>query len=266
LLLWAEQGIGDEVFFAGLLPAAQRDFTRISLVADERLHPVFKRSFPTVNLLGKSLLHEQYFDTGFDCQAPIGDLFSLLKLDEQSVRSTRASYLKVNLERRKSYFSYFEKSKMICGIAWESSNKQFGTLKSLDLKRLKELLRLPDFQFVNLQYGSVDVEIDRVRADLGVDIQQIPGLDIFNDIDGLLALIDACDVVVTSSNVTAHLAGAIGKRAAVLVPYGKGRLWYWHDNDEYSFWYPSLRLFYQDSPADWGTPINNCVQWIRSLQ
>jgi ADP-heptose:LPS heptosyltransferase len=83
------------------------------------------------------------------------------------------------------------------------------------------------------------------------------------DIDGLTALIDACDTVVTASNVTAHLAGAIGKRTAVLVPNSKGRLWYWHEGEERSLWYPSLRLFCQDDPVDWTRQIEACARWFR---
>ena len=66
----------------------------------------------------------------------------------------------------------------------------------------------------------------------------------------LLAAIDLCDVVLTIDNVTAHLAGAAGKRGIVMVPRGKGRYWYW-GGEEQSLWYPSLRLVYQGRVGDW---------------
>jgi ADP-heptose:LPS heptosyltransferase len=124
---------------------------------------------------------------------------------------------------------------------------------------------LPGVHFVNLQYGDVKEEIQHVKSNLSVDVHQVPGVDVFYYVDSLLALIDACDVIVTTSNVTAHLAGSIGKRAAVLVPHSKGKIWYWHENDEYSFWYPSLKLFYQDNPLTWDQTIEDCSDWVKSL-
>ena len=61
------------------------------------------------------------------------------------------------------------------------------------------------------------------------------------------------------------LAGSIGKRAAVLVPHSTGKIWYWHENDENSFWYPSLKLFYQDNPLTWDQNIEDCTDWVKSL-
>ena len=91
---------------------------------------------------------------------------------------------------------------------------------------------------------------------------KINEIDNFNDIDGLASLICACDFIVTISNVTAHIAGALGKKVFLLVPYEKGKIWYWHENDTNSFWYPSLRLFYQDNPQTWESAIKNCSDWI----
>ena len=62
------------------------------------------------------------------------------------------------------------------------------------------------------------------------------------DIDGLAALITACDLVVTVSNTTAHLAGALGKETYVLVPFGQARMWYrFHDRTDNPF-YPDIKI------------------------
>ena len=267
LLIWAEQGIGDEIFFAGLLPELLKKDVVITLTADKRLHSIYSRSFPQINLIDKNLLMQSSVDSGFDLQSPVGDLGFLLDVDEASLKESRLPYLKSDSGKR----SYIRKnlsllgSRFVCGISWRSANEKVGTLKSIDLNTFEPLLTTPGIQFVNLQYGDVKNDLKLIKSKFSVDIHQVPGLDVFNDMDGLLALIDACDVVVTTSNVTAHLAGSIGKRAAVLVPFGKGRIWYWHHNDEYNFWYPTLRLFYQDNPFDWGKIIKDCTLWVRNL-
>ena len=52
------------------------------------------------------------------------------------------------------------------------------------------------------------------------------------------ALIQAVDIVITISNSTAHLAGALGKPTLLLLPSGKGQLWYWTEVDSHIPWYP----------------------------
>ena len=72
------------------------------------------------------------------------------------------------------------------------------------------------------------------------------------DIDGLSSLISSCDIIVTTSNVTAHLAGGLGVKTYLFVPFSRGRLWYWHENNGVSIWYPSIRVFRAESPGEWG--------------
>jgi tetratricopeptide (TPR) repeat protein len=268
LLIWAEQGLGDEIFYAGLLPLLSKEDVSIALSADKRLHPIYRRSFPKVDLLDKDILMNSSVDTGFDAQAPIGDLGLLLDVDAAAIQATRSPYLMSDTVKRDSYRKTISEfgSGLMCGVAWKSVNPKFGTEKSIDLDSFEPLLGLPGVHFINLQYGEVKEEIQQIKSSLLVDIHQVPDIDVFNDIEGLLALIDACDVIVTTSNVTAHLAGSIGKRAAVLVPYSTGKIWYWHHNDERSFWYPSLKLFYQDNPLTWDKTIGDCANWVKGLR
>ena len=266
VLLWAEQGLGDEILFAGLLRHARRPGVELTLSADKRLHPVFRRAFPNIELIDRAPLAQMRLDDGYDAQAPMGDLAYLLGLDAQAIAADRTPYLLPNPVRRMQLKADHPvlQSPVVCGLAWRSANPQWHAHKSVRLQDFHELLATPGMRFVNLQYGPVDEEIDSVRRMLGVEVHRARGLDPFHDLEGLLALIDACDIVVTTSNVTAHLAGALGKRAAVLVPSGMSRLWYWHLADDTSFWYPSLRLFHRGHGASgWRDAIRACTQWVR---
>ena len=267
LLIWAEQGIGDEIFYASLLPMLSTKDVSITLSADKRLHPIYRRAFPKIELHDKNILMGSSVDTGFDAQAPIGDLGFLLDIKAATIKETRSPYLQSDPVKRDSYRRTTSAlgSDLVCGVAWKSGNAKLGAAKSIGLDSFAPLLGLPGVHFVNLQYGDVKEEIQYVKSTLSVDIHQVPGVDVFHDIESLLALIDACDVIVTTSNVTAHLAGSIGKRAAVLVPHSTGKFWYWHENDEYSFWYPSLKLFYQDNALTWDQTIEDCSDWIKRL-
>ncbi|MCA3554401.1 tetratricopeptide repeat protein [Aestuariivirga sp.] len=254
LLLWGEQGLGDEVFFATLLPLIDPSIS-LALSADRRLHPALSRALPQLRLLDRKDMSETIAGP-FAAQAPMGDLGHLLQLDAGRIAARRMPFLRADAARRDALRldNPFLARRPVCGLSWKSANKKLGAKKSLRLIDLAPLLATPGMSFVNLQYGEVEDEIAEVRAALGVSVHQAEGLDVFNDIDGLLALIDLCDAVLTTSTVTAHLAGALGKPAVVLAPVGGGRHWYW-GGESPSLWYPSLQLVYQTQAGDWAAAI-----------
>jgi hypothetical protein len=98
-------------------------------------------------------------------------------------------------------------------------------------------------------------EKDRIKSQFGTDIISVDFIDKFNDIDGLAALVNTCDFIITTSNVTAHIAGALGKKTFLLVPFNQGRIWYWHDSINKSLWYPSINIYRQTESGDWIAPI-----------
>ncbi len=268
LLLRAEQGLGDEIFYASMLPQVRAQCSQVTLTADKRLHAIFKRSFPDIELMDRKFKVPSDRAGSFDSRASIGDLGHRLGLTAQVVEKSRRPFLVPDACRTHQIKQSppFTGGRRVFGLSWKSANESFGDAKSVGLKDFERLLRNENLSFVNLQYGEVDTEIEQVRRRVGSDIHRLEGLDVFNDLDGLLSLIDACDFVITTSNVTAHLAGSIGKRGCVLVPFSKGRIWYWHLNDVYSFWYPSLKVFYQDSPMAWSTTINQMMDWLAQEQ
>ena len=113
------------------------------------------------------------------------------------------------------------------------------------------MLRLPGCRFVDLQYGDTRAEREALERELGIRIEHLDDVDNMNDIDGLAALIAACDCVVAVSNVTAHLAGAVGQRTWVMVPHGSGRLWFWFHQGEDSPWYPRVHVRRQKPAQQW---------------
>ena len=112
-------------------------------------------------------------------------------------------------------------------------------------------MRLPGVRFVDLQYGETAEERDAIKRETGIEIVRLKDIDNTNDIDGLAALVSACDVVVTVSNTTAHLAGALGVPTWVFVPYGFAHLWYWFAGKEQSPWYPRVTVKCQGEKQSW---------------
>jgi tetratricopeptide (TPR) repeat protein len=264
IILWAEQGIGDEIFYFGMLKNFSDIDARVTVSADTRLHALFKRSIPELEFIDKNEISNICNEANFDFQAPIGDIGQLFSVDKSLEHKTPKPFLQINQSRcwdiknKNSFLS----GKFVCGISWKSTNKDIGIAKSLNLIDLSPLLSIENVVFISLQYGSTADEIEFVEKNIGIKIHTIDGLDIFNDIDGLVSLISLCDLVVTTSNITAHLTGAIGKKGMVLMPFSKGKIWYWHSGVGPSLWYPSLEMVSQLHMNEWTDPINKCKEWV----
>jgi Flp pilus assembly protein TadD len=264
ILFWAEQGIGDEIFYFGMLKNFADIEARVTVSADTRLHALFSRSMPEVEFIDKKEIVNVCNEDTFDFQAPIGDIGLLCSVDKSLEQKASKPFLQINqskcieIKNKNPFLS----GKFVCGISWKSNNKDIGIAKSLNLIDLSPLLSIENVVFVSLQYGSTADEIEFVEKKIGIKIHTIGDLDIFNDIDGLVSLISLCNLVVTTSNITSHLTGAIGKKGMVLIPFSKGKIWYWHSGVGPSLWYPSLELVSQSQMNDWTDPINKCKEWV----
>jgi hypothetical protein len=94
---------------------------------------------------------------------------------------------------------------------------------------LLPILKLPNILFVDLQYGDTQKEKDIIEKKHSIKIKTISEIDNFNDIDSLVALVDACDFVISCSNVTAHIAGALGKETYLLLSDSNNKIYCVYD-------------------------------------
>ena len=97
----------------------------------------------------------------------------------------------------------------------------------------------------------------------GIKINKISHIDNFNDLNGLTSLIDMCNFVITVSNTNAHISGALGKETFLLLPKGKGKLWYWCSLNNRSIWYNSIRIIKQNKIDGWDNPIKKLTKIIK---
>ena len=264
IFIWAEQGLGDQIIYASLLPDAFNTKNNFYVSLDPRLLPLFKRSFSSVNNVTFISGAEKLLDSKYDYQLPMGSLGKFFRNSIEDFSSQPTGYLKADEMKSNLLRQKIKKNKQnICGIAWMSKNKEFGEEKSLSLTQLLPILSLPNTIFVNLQYGETTKEIKNISDQHGIEIISIDEIDNFNDIDGLASLIEACDYIVTSSNVTAHIAGALNKKTYLLPPYAYGKIWYWGENDTHSLWYPSIEIYRNTNSKSWEKPIADLSERLR---
>jgi hypothetical protein len=110
-----------------------------------------------------------------------------------------------------------------------------------------DLLKTPGITFVNLQYGDSAPDIARAKEKFGVEIYQMEGLDLKDDIDGTAALALALDLVVSAPTAAAHTAASVGTEVWYL---SVGLGWPQLGTAEYP-WHPKTRVYWPEKFGDW---------------
>jgi tetratricopeptide (TPR) repeat protein len=239
LLVSGEQGVGDQILFASVVPDLAARVRDVTLEVDPRLVPLFSRSFPDVKVVSRN---PELYGGPVAAHVAIGSLGRHFRPDWKSFPFRENGYLRCDEEHAARLRERLADGRKVIGLSWSSKGARYGSSKSAQLHDFASILRLPDCRFIDLQYGDTQADRDAVQQDLGITVERLPDIDNLNDIDGLAALISACDIVVTVSNTTAHLAGALGKETHVLVPTGRGRMWCWFLDRDDSPLYPRMRL------------------------
>ena len=247
LLLWRRrQGIGEDIIFLSLVPEVRDMCASLSVYVDPRLQPLCRRAMPEINFV-KDI--NELKEVESDYHLPLGSVPGLIRNDITDFNRTVTGYLKADPQRVESIRHELNlNDKTVIGISWRSFNTRYKT-KSIKLHDLGCLFSGLDVVLINLQYGDVDEEIKEFREETGIEVVQCSSVDNREDLDGLAALIEVCDLVVSTSNVTVHMAGALAKETWVLLHYVS--LYYWLLERTDSIWYPSLTLYRQPTLDDW---------------
>ena len=254
VLLWAEQGLGDEIMYASIISELYALSSKLIVQIDQRLIPLFQRSFPDdIDFRSKD---KRVVETEYDEHIPMGSLPKYFRQNIKSFKYASRGWLtacefKTNSLRDKLVE---DGSEVLVGISWQSTVPRIGAeTKVVSLVELAKKLHGPKIKLVNLQYGDVSEELIYLKEKTNIEVIQLHEIDNKNDIDGLAALIMACDRIVSISNLTIHLAGALGKEADVLVAFSSD--WRWGKGQDSTYWYDSVRLHRQTKINDWTEAI-----------
>jgi tetratricopeptide (TPR) repeat protein len=236
IAVWREQGLGDEIMLAGMIPELVARAARVVVRCSPRLVPVFARSFPAAMVVADDAPAPPA-----DYQCAMGSLGRVLRARWSDFPPPRA-YLRPEPARVAAFKARYGAGPRI-GVSWHSKASRIGGRKSARLSDLAPVLTLPGASFVNLQYGDCAAELAEAQAHGGVTLLTDPEVDALRDMDGFVSQVAAMDLVITTSNTAAHVAGALGVATWVLLPLGEASLWYWFDGRDDSPWYPAVRLF-----------------------
>ncbi len=262
LLVRGEQGLGDQIIFASVLHELLKRVDSVCLQLEPRLVPLFQRSFPNVDVMSR----DKKPPVDVAAQICIGSLPQYFRKDAASFSGAQVPYLKADAEKKAAFRKALAPNgERIIGLNWRSFRNKYANEKSMGLLDMAPFFNLPGCTVVNLQYGDVKEEVRAAEA-AGLHFNKAVTIDLTKDIDGIASLVDACDVLVSTSNTTVHIAGALGKPVLLMLPYRSGKLWYWSEaKGQGSLWYPSIQTFHQGAQGDWASTIDAVKESLLGL-
>jgi Tfp pilus assembly protein PilF len=262
IVAWGEQGLGDEILYSSMVPELAAYADKIVLELDPRLKTLFSRSMPQVQAIGRG----EPLPEGIKVQSPLAGLGRHLRANWDAFPKRENGYLVADQERAAELRRRLSPNgETVIGLSWVSKSPLFGLFKTAQLTDFESVLRIPGSRFVDLQYGDTSAEREAVKTATGIVVERLADIDNTNDIEGLAALMTACDLVVTVSNTTAHLAGALGRPTMLFVPQSGGRLWYWFSDRTDSPWYARMRVTRQRVGQSWKELVSGAAEEIAAL-
>lgn len=254
ILVWSEQGIGDQILYCSLLRKVKEQTPEVTVMIDYRLSPLFERTMPDIKFIPQNAVVKE-----IDAQIPMGSIAMEFIKSIDDIRKFRTDpYLVPDYGRSSAIRAGLNlaSNEKLIGISWQSGAPRIGNHKSAKLEEFMPVFNIPNTRFVSLQYGDHYEEIADLERQHGIRVELVLDVDNTVDIDGLAALINACDAVVTVSNVTGHIAGAVGTKTFLL---DSNKLWYWNNtHGRENLWYSSVNTYRKATAiSSWSSQIED---------
>jgi tetratricopeptide (TPR) repeat protein len=254
ILLLSEQGFGDTIQFVRYAPLLA-DLGATVLVD---VPPSLKAVAARVPGVAAAFEHDEPVPP-VDFYCPLLSLPLALRTELATVPAP-IPYLRPSEDRLRSWRQRMPQSERLkIGICWAGSKDHSNDHnRSIGLDRFAGILSLPNLDFVSLQKDVSEPQLAILRshqvAALGRD---------FADFADTAAVLAQIDLLISVDTSVAHLAGAMGKAVALLLPFPAD--WRWLSGRSDSPWYPTMRLFRQTATGDWDGPLAQLYEELRAV-
>ena len=262
ILLWSEQGIGDTLNWASCIPLVASLAGHTILECQEKIVSLLARSFPDIEVKAEDRSMDSKRDD-FDFHLPMGSLYRQF-FPNISENLNVAAYLIPDPARvkfwRKRLGSLGEGPYI--GISWKSSKVSPFRLKHYPpILEWSRVLTIPDVTFINLQYSDFTDDLNDIRNKLGVTINNFDDLDQYNDVDDVVALCAALDMVVSTKVTPLIFSSGVGTPTKV----ANWRQSSWNNvltNPACS----SAKMFHRDTGESWDNVFKSIAEDILQVK
>lgn len=264
VVLYGEQGIGDEICFASMVPDALAISKKVILDVDKRLAPLFRRSFPQAKVYGTRAAQPgtkpwDKEDRDFDASLALGQCGEFFRTSKDSFPA--GPYLKPCPDRTAMWKSLFAtKGKPVIGIAWSGGIPKTGAkFRKAPLDDWMPVFAAIDAHWVCLQYKDASEEIDEfIKRYPHVDLVQYPWATLTKDYDDTAALVAALDCVISVPTAVVHLSAALGTKTIAMNAERKC----WKFNAGLPF-HPDVKLI--EHGKGWSYALSEVAKQVRKV-
>ena len=264
ILLWGEQGIGDEIRFVSMARDVIASGADVTIECAPKLQSLFCRSFPEARVVAAPYRAAEDEENAFDFQCAMGSLGRFYRRG-RDMFPRHDGYLKPDLRRAK------ELSERLAsvgpgprvGVCWRSGlsgahRDDYYTV----VRELGPILKLVNVTFVNLQYDVKEEEIEEAKRRFGATLHRMEGLDLRDDLEGAAALTIGLDLVVSATTSVSVMAGALGVRTLEFLPVPVSPQFL---IDDHCPWFPSLRYADKRARDPWSKVFFGVADEMRAL-
>ncbi len=266
ILVYAEQGLGDEIMFASCLPDVVAASAHCVIECSAKLETLFRRSFPAATVYTANpdkSRPRSGLDSGIDVESPIGSLPLHLRCARADFPQHHG-YLQADPHLTAGWRTRLAAlgPGLKVGVSWQGgTHKSRRPVRSMPLARLLPILQSTNAHFIDLQYTDSGVELAALRAATGVVVHSWD--EVRTDYEQTAALVTALDLVISVCTAVIHLGGALGRPVWVMAPFSPE--WRYGIAGDGMPWYPSVRVFRQPAYGEWDAVINDVAQSLREM-
>ncbi len=238
LVIIADQGFGDRIQFVRYFPFLKEH--KIKAAVGEPLKCLFEANYPDAEFIS-------YEEINPETQAiRITDLAYVLNMDFDNIPFAEG-YLDMESANIQS-----DKKKV--GLCWEagSSGRRSMINRTIHVKSFEPLFNLDNIQTYSFQVND-SFDGNEKYGDNMINLARD-----FKDFSDTARALKSMDTVVTVDTCVAHLAGALGVKTYLLLPYSAD--WRWFDSEKTTPWYNSIEIFKQKNAISWDDEINDIVK------
>jgi len=257
LLILFEQGFGDTFLMFGYAKMLTKLTKKVIFIVQDEIYPLLKNNDFGIEILKYSLTDIN--NINFDYYIPSMSILSALNLDINDI-SAEENYIKADKELTAKYKEkYFNNNKLKIGIAYEGK-KNGNRARNIPIQEFLPLDYLNNVEIYSLMIDKPNKEYDIFKNNkINILTKEM------NSFNETAALIENCDLIITSDNCILNLAGAMGKKT-----FGIFNWYYefrWFDlTGEDVVWYKSVKPFVNTSMNDWQSSMTKVVSEIKKLQ
>jgi hypothetical protein len=263
ILVFAEQGLGDTIQFARYLPLLAERGAKVTFLVRESLLRLLRPLRSNAELVSR-------IEPGaaFDFQCAMMSLPHVFGTAADTI-PRRVPYLEPEADLVAHWKQKIGSDGFKIGIVWHAKSsstaevRRHGLRRSFPLAELAPLSRISGVRFISLQKHEGLDQLLTLPAGMRVETL---GDEFDNQGDAFIdsaAVMQCLDLIITADTSIAHLAGALGRPAWILLRYVPD--WRWLLGRDDSPWYPTLRLFRQTTEGDWKSAVARAAEQLKPL-